>query len=109
MNPTIRSPSSFPSRDPLPLLLFERPFLRASRAWCKEGGKGAAEVANEAEEVLAHRWFLLIDEVSDWISCWSSVTGDRSVGGMASRIGRLDLGMKSDNNGVHWYERCRAR
>ena len=77
--PSMRSPSST-SRTRLPRFSPLLPALAAS-----EGGSGAADEANEEEEVDAHRWLRRIDDVSDWISCRSSVGAGRSVRAILSR------------------------
>ena len=78
--PSMRSPSST-SRTRLPRFSPLLPALAAS-----EGGSGAADEANEEEEVDAHRWLRRIDDVSDWISCRSSVGAGRSVRAILSRL-----------------------
>lgn len=89
MKPSMRSPSSAPSplglprRDPVEPSRLRLPFF----GW-KAGGRGEFEDWNDDVEVEAHRWFRRIDEVNVWISCWRSVTGERSVRDILTTVSR---------------------
>ncbi len=82
-NPPMRSPSSTPSPDPRPFLKLpcdeSEAFLPERAAWTL-GGRGAVEEVKELVEVVAQRWFRLIEEVMAWISWRRRMTGGRSVG-----------------------------